>query len=55
MPQFEKVELKRAENAWVTQNDRDQHLTGVAKEMKVLRYKLITIEIRLFFLMKWNE
>ena len=48
MPQFEKVELKRAENAWVKHNDQDKDLTGVAKEMKVVRYKFIIIEIRFF-------
>ena len=41
MPQFEKVELKRSENAWVRPSDQDKDLSATAKEMKVITYNLI--------------
>ena len=35
IPQFEKVELKRSENAWVKPSDQDKNLPKEEQEMKV--------------------
>ena len=34
-PQFEKVELKRSENAWVRPSDQDKNLSKKKREIKV--------------------